>query len=103
MNMKPEIIVKFLNQFISPKWDVILEYEVSFSTHDDTGEISLIVDVIFDIKEYWKGYQSKEYNSVGEMDSAIESEIRRMLRYLNIDKLYIEIYVIDNDVSESVK
>jgi hypothetical protein len=35
------------------------------------------------------------------MDSAIESDIRRMLKYLNIDKSYIEIYVIDNDVSEA--
>lgn len=99
--MKPEIVVKFLEKFVSPKWDGVLEYEVLFSSHDDTGEIYLMIDVIFDIKEYWKGYQSKEYNSVGEMDSAIESDIRRMLRYLNIDKTYIEIYVIDNDVSDA--
>jgi hypothetical protein len=35
------------------------------------------------------------------MDSAIESDIRRMLRYLNIDKSIIEIYVIGNDVPDA--
>ena len=101
MDMKPEIIVKFLEKFISPKWNGILEYDVSFSTHDDTGEIYLMVDVIFDMNEYQKIYSSGKYDHLGGFDSAISSDIRRMLRYLNIDKSYIEIYVMDNDAPDA--
>ena len=99
--MKPEFIVKFLNKFITPKWNGILEYNVSFSTDDETGEIYLMIDVIFDADEYWKTYDSGEYDYSGEMDYDIESDIRRNLKYLNIDRSYIEIYTTNNDVPES--
>jgi hypothetical protein len=95
MDMNPEIIVKFLNKIVTPKWNGILEYIISFYADDETGEIYPKIKVIYDADEYWKTYDSGEYDYPGEMEYDIESDIRRVLKYLSIDECYVEINEID--------
>lgn len=97
MEASTEMIKRVLEHLVSPKWNGIVEYEIEPSTHDDTGVVHYMIDVIFDIKKYWKKYHAGEYDYSGEMDEEIAVDVRNAVRYLGINKVIIEIFVRNED------
>ena len=91
------MIKKVLEHLVSPKWNGIVEYEIEPSTHDDTGVLHYMIDVIFDINKYWKIYHSGEYDYSREMNEEIAVDVRNAVRYLGINKVIIEIFVRNKD------
>lgn len=94
MNMypSPEIIKDLLETLVSPKFDGILEYGIEYSTHDDTGDTWLMVDVIFDMKKYNEQWQLKD-----NLDDDVITEVRSTIKYLSFNprRVIVEIYVIE--------
>jgi hypothetical protein len=91
-----------LTRLISPKLNGMVNYEVTTETHDDTGELYVIVDVIVDIVNYWKIYHNGDYNngegynSPSDFDDDIVRDVKQALKYLGIQKSIVEIYVIES-------
>ena len=94
MNMypSPEIIKDLLETLVSPKFDGIVEYGIEYSTHDDTGDTWLMVDVIFDMKKYNEQWQLKD-----NLDDDVITEVRSTIKYLSFNprRVIVEIYVIE--------
>lgn len=94
MNMypSPEIIKDLLKTLVSPKFDGILEYGIEYSTHDDTGDTWLMVDVIFDMKKYNEQWQLKD-----NFDDYVITEVRNTIKYLSFNprRVIVEVYVIE--------
>jgi uncharacterized protein YaiE (UPF0345 family) len=91
MDVSNEIIKRILEDLVSPEWNGIVKYEVETSTHDDTGVLHHMIDVIFDVNEYWKTYHSGEYDSFQEMDSDISVDVKKAVKYLGIYNSIVEI------------
>jgi hypothetical protein len=87
-----EIIKDLLETLVSPKFDGILEYGIEYSTHDDTGDTWLMVDVIFDMKKYNEQWQLKD-----NFDDDVITEVRNTIKYLSFNprRVIVEIYVIE--------
>ena len=51
MEVSEKMIKKVLEHLVSPKWNGIVEYNIEPSTHDDTGVVYYMIDVIFDINK----------------------------------------------------
>jgi hypothetical protein len=87
-----EIIKDLLETLVSPKFDGILEYGIEYSTHDDTGDTWLMVDVIFDMKKYNEQWQLKD-----NFDDYVITEVRNTIKYLSFNprRVIVEIYVIE--------
>jgi hypothetical protein len=87
-----EIIKDLLETLVSPKFDGILEYGIEYSTHDDTGDTWLMVDVIFDMKKYNEQCQLKD-----NFDDDVITEVRNTIKYLSFNprRVIVEIYVIE--------
>jgi hypothetical protein len=79
-----EMIKKLLDKLITPKWKGIIEYDVTFETHYNTGVKYPIIDVIFDKDKYYEMYNDREYDYPGEMNEEIQKDIQGVLRYLGI-------------------
>jgi len=92
MYPSPEIIKDLLETLVSPKFDGILEYGIEYSTHDDTGDTWLMVDVIFDMKKYNEQWQLKD-----NLDDDVITEVRSTIKYLSFNprRVIVEIYVIE--------
>jgi hypothetical protein len=101
METSTEMIKKVLEHLVSPKWNGIVEYEIEPSTHDDTGVLHYMIDVIFDVDKYWKKYHSGEYDYSDQMDAEIESDVKNAVRYLGINKTFVTIYVREDDDSDA--
>jgi hypothetical protein len=102
METSTEMIKKVLEHLVSPKWNGIVEYKIEPSTHDDTGVVYYMIDVIFDIEKYWKKYNSGElYDYSDQMDAEIESDVKNAVRYLGINKTFVTIYVREDDDSDA--
>jgi hypothetical protein len=97
MEASTEMIKRVLEHLVSPKWNGIVEYEIEPSTHDDTGVVYYMVDVIFDIDKYWSIYHAGEYDYPGEMDEEVAVDVRNAMKYLGINKVIIEIFVRNED------
>jgi hypothetical protein len=87
-----EIIKDLLETLVSPKFDGILEYGIEYSTHDDTGDTWLMVDVIFDMKKYNEQWQLKD-----NFDDYVITEVRNTIKYLSFNprRVIVDIYVIE--------
>jgi len=87
-----EIIKDLLETLVSPKFNGILEYGIEYSTHDDTGDTWLMVDVIFDMKKYNEQWQLKD-----NFDDDVITEVRNTIKYLSFNprRVIVEIYVIE--------
>ena len=96
MEVSPQIIERVLEHLVSPKWDGIVEYEIS-SKHDDTGVVHYMIDVIFDIVGYWAKYHAGDYDYSDQMDTEIEADVKNAMKYLGINKTFVTIYVRDED------
>lgn len=97
MSVSEDIIQKALKQLVSPKWSGIIKYDIDFSVHDDTGVMYVMIDVIFDSKEFWKIlHNSKKYFYISELDNDIELDVRNAMKYLGIDKIIVEVYTLEN-------
>jgi hypothetical protein len=97
METSTEMIKRVLEHLVSPKWNGIVEYEIEPSTHDDTGVLYHMIDVIFDINKYWKKYHAGEYDYSDQMDAEIEADVRNAVKYLGINTTFVTIYVRDED------
>lgn len=93
MEVSTEIIKRVLEHLVSPKWNGIVEYKIESSTHDDTGVLYYIIDVIFDIETYWETFHSREYGNSSEMDKDILDDVKAAVKYLGINNVIVEIYV----------
>jgi hypothetical protein len=56
-----------------------------------------MIDVIFDIKKYWKKYHAGEYDYSDQMDAEIEADVRNAVKYLGVNTTFVTIYVRDED------
>jgi hypothetical protein len=100
METSTEMIKRVLEHLVSPKWNGIVEYEIEPSTHDDTGVVHYMIDVIFDITGYWATYDAGGYggyNDSSQMDGEIETDVKNAVKYLGINKTFVAIYVRNED------
>jgi hypothetical protein len=99
METSTEMIRKVLKHLVSPKWSGIVEYDVSVDKHDDTGVVYSMIDVVFDIVEYWLPIYSGVYKNSSDMDEDISADVRKSLKYLgiSINNVIVEIYVRNED------
>ena len=97
MEVSNKIIKKVLEHLVSPKWDGIVEYLIEPSTHDDTGVVHYVIDVIFDITGYWATYHAGDYDYSDQMDEEISDDVRNAVKYLGINKTFVTLYVRDED------
>jgi hypothetical protein len=105
MNPSPEIVKNLLETLVSSSWDGIVNYGLEYSTHDDTGQTSLMVDVIFDMNDYWiknfnirkikAGMAGRQIYNTSDMDYEISRDVKSALKYLGINNSIVEIYVIE--------
>ena len=102
MNPSPEIIKNLLETLVSPSWDGIVDYGLEYEKHDDTGQTFLMVDVIFDINDYWtknfsirKTKSSMEGYNTSDMDYEISRDVKSALKYLGINHSIVDVYVIE--------
>jgi hypothetical protein len=105
MNPSPEIIKNLLETLVSPSWDGIVDYGLEYEKHDDTGQTFLIVDVIFNIDDYWNknfsirktkaGMEGREIYDTSDMDYEVSRDVKSALKYLGINNSIVEIYVIE--------
>lgn len=96
MTYTPEVIKTLLNKLVSPKWNGILDYDVSFETHDDTRKSYAMVDITFDLEKYWENYDKGNYDYNMEMNDEIRQDVINALKYLGIYNSITEIYVIES-------
>jgi len=96
MEVSTEMIKRALEHLVSPKWDGIVEYKIEYGTHDDTGVVYCMIDVIFDITKYWAPIYSGVYQYSSDMDEDVSSDVRNAVKYLGINTVIVEIYVIDD-------
>jgi hypothetical protein len=99
MKASTEMIRKVLKHLVSPKWSGIVEYDISVDKHDDTGVVYSMIDVVFDIVEYWLPIYSGVYKNSSDMDEDISADVRKSLKYLgiSINNVIVEIYVRNED------
>ena len=97
MEVSEKMIKKVLEHLVSPKWNGIVEYKIEPSTHDDTGVVYYMIDVIFDIDKYWSIYHAGKYDYPVEMDIEIETDVRNAMKYLGINTTFVTMYVRDED------
>ena len=97
MEASTEMIKRVLEHLVSPKWNGIVEYEIEPSTHDDTGVVYYMIDVIFDIVGYWAKYHAGDYDYSDQMDAEIEADVRNAVKYLGVNTTFVTIYVRDED------
>jgi hypothetical protein len=90
-----EIIKDLLETLVSPKFNGILEYGIEYSTHDDTGDTWLMVDVIFNKEDYNRQSIEKRYFSFFDFDYDVIDAVKKCLRYLNLNKVAVINYVIE--------
>lgn len=89
-----------LTSLISPKLNGMVNFEVSTETHDDTGELYVIVDVNVENANYWiiydGGYYNdgEGYNSPSDFDDDIVKDVKDVLKYLGIQKSIVEVYAV---------
>lgn len=89
-----------LTSLISPKLNGMVNFEVSTETHDDTGELYVIVDVNVENRNYWiiydGGYYNdgEGYNSPSDFDDDIVKDVKDVLKYLGIQKSIVEVYAV---------
>ena len=89
-----------LTSLISPKLNGMVNFEVSTETHDDTGELYVIVDVNINNVNYWEifdnGYYNNGdgYNSPSDFDDDIVKDVKDVLKYLGIQKSIVEVYAV---------
>jgi hypothetical protein len=93
MEVSTEMIKRVLEHLVSPKWNGIVEYKIEPSTHDDTGVVYYMIDVIFDIVGYWAKYHADEYDYSDQMDAEIEADVRNAVKYLGVNTTFVTIYV----------
>jgi len=97
MEVSTEMIKRVLEHLVSPKWNGIVEYDISVDKHDDTGVVYSMIDVVFDIVEYWAPIYSGVYKNSSDMDEDISADVRKSLKYLGINTVIVEIYVRDEN------
>ena len=99
MEVSTEMIKRVLEHLVSPRWNGIVEYDISVDKHDDTGVIYSMIDVVFDIVEYWTPIYSGVYKNSSDMDEDISADVRKSLKYLgiSINNVIVEIYVRNED------
>ena len=97
MEVSTEMIKRVLEHLVSPKWSGIVEYDISVDKHDDTGVVYSMIDVVFDIVEYWAPIYSGVYKNSSDMDEDISADVRKSLKYLGINTVIVEIYVRDEN------
>jgi hypothetical protein len=97
MEASTKMIKRVLEHLVSPKWNGIVEYQIEPSTHDDTGVVHYMIDVIFDIAGYWATYDAGGYNDSSQMDGEIETDVKNAVKYLGINKTFVAIYVRNED------
>ena len=92
-----------LTRLISPKLNGLVDYEVTTETHDDTGELWVMVDVYVDYHNYWNIYDMGHYNdgegygSPSDFDDDIVLDVKRALKkYLGIQRSIVEVYLIES-------
>ena len=89
-----------MTSLISPKLNGMVNFEVSTETHDDTGELYVIVDVNINNVNYWEifdnGYYNNGdgYNSPSDFDDDIVKDVKDVLKYLGIQKSIVEVYAV---------
>lgn len=97
-NMEKEVVLEktirtLLSKLVSPKYGSDVEYDIIFEKHDDTGQEYVVIDVTLDAGEYWKLLQSAGYVSPSDFDETIMEDVKNALKYLNITRSFVEIYV----------
>ncbi len=97
MEVSTEMIKRVLEHLVSPKWNGIVEYDISVDKHDDTGVVYSMIDVVFDIVEYWAPIYSGVYKNSSDMDEDISADVKKSLKYLGINTVIVEIYVRDEN------
>ena len=89
-----------LTSLISPKLNGMVSFEVITETHDDTGELYVIVDVNVENVNYWKIYDNGYYNngegysSPSDFDDDIVKDVKDVLKYLGVQKSIVEVYAV---------
>jgi len=97
METSTEMIERVLEHLVSPKWDGIVEYIIEPSTHDDTGVVHYMIDVIFEINMYYKTYHAGQYDFSHEMDADISIDVKNAVKYLGIYNSIVDIFVRNED------
>jgi hypothetical protein len=90
-----EIIKDLLETLVSPQFDGIEDYIISYDKHDDTGETWVMVDVIFNKEDYNRQSIEKRYFSFFDFDYDVIDAVKKCLRYLNLNKVAVINYVIE--------
>lgn len=90
-----EIIKDLLKTLVSPQFDGIEDYIISYDKHDDTGETWVMVDVIFNKEDYNRQNIEKRYFSFFDFDYEVIDAVKKCLRYLNLNKVAVMNYVIE--------
>lgn len=97
MNVSPESIIELLNTLVSPEFYGIKRYEVSYETDNDMDETWCIVNVIFNSTEFHKEYDKFAYDYIDEFEDDVVREVKGCLKYFNIYRSIVEIYVESED------
>lgn len=94
-----QAVFAVLNRLITPKLggDVVYKIQVDYEFVPETKYV--FIDVIVNEENYWKIYNSGQYNngegydSPSDFDEHIDEDVRTALRYLGVNKAMIDIYL----------
>ena len=94
-----QAVFAVLNRLITPKLGGDVVYKIQVDYEFVPGTKYVFIDVIVNEENYWKIYNSGQYNngegydSPSDFDEHIDDDIRTALRYLGVNKPMIDIYL----------
>lgn len=94
-----QAVFAVLNRLITPKLGGDVVYKIQVDYEFVPGTKYVFIDVIVNDKNYWKIYNSGQYNngegydSPSDFDEHIDEDVRTALRYLGVNKAMIDIYL----------
>ena len=97
-NLK-QAVIAVLSKLITPKLGGDVDYEVTVDDSFVPGTKYVFIDVRINENNYWKIYNSGEYNkgegydTPADFDEDIDDDIRQALRYLGVNKPMIDVYL----------
>lgn len=105
--MRPsvETVRKLLEKLVSPNWKGIVDYKLEYDD-GSTGNTFLMVDVIFDMRDYWvknfnvRKSKAKELGQIydtRDMDYQLSKDVKSALKYLGVNNSIVEVYVIEEN------
>lgn len=88
MKINSELIINLLEKLVSPQYEGIINYNVELDIYPSQETLWVGVEVIFDKKKFLK---QEELNDELEVDVILS--VKSTLRYLNIYKSIIDVYL----------